>query len=450
MGIYVDLFAGGGGASTGLEAAVGQDVSVAVNHSAVAIAVHELNHPDTIHYVSDVFEVDPVEATGDQEIDALWASPDCTHFSRARGSKPRKKNIRALAEVIVDWARAKTPRMIFVENVAEFTTWGPLDDEGHPIKARAGELFDAWVQALCDLGYVVEWRVLNAADFGAPTTRKRLFVVARRDGEPIAWPVPTHGPDADVPYRTAAECIDWSIECPSIFDRERPLAEKTCRRIAAGVMRYVVDCDDPFVVPEVSGAPFFVERYGEREGQAPRAQAVDRPMPTLCASGHQGHLVTAFIAKHYGGVVGHDMNRPLGTITAQDHHAVVEARAERDGFDEEKARQVWSFLVKFYGRSDAQAIDSPLGTITANDRFALVTVEGEEYVIVDIGMRMLQPHELLKAQFGKFAEGYNLDATKVDKRGREVLISKKDKMRLIGNSVCPDVAHAVASANVAA
>ena len=445
MGITVDLFAGGGGASTGLEAAMGS-VAVAVNHSPIAIAVHELNHPETTHYVSDVFEVDPVEATGDDHIDALWASPDCTHFSRARGSKPRKQNIRALAEVILDWADAKLPDRIFVENVEEFQSWGPLDDEGMPIKAQAGTKFAAWVAHLEQLGYVVEWRVLNAADFGAPTSRKRLFIIARRDGVAINWPEPTHGPTTDQPYRTAAECIDWDLDCPSIFDRSKPLAEKTCRRIAAGVMRYVVEAEKPFVVPEAGGTPFFIDRFGERDGQAPRSRRVDRPMPTLCSTGHQGSLVTAFIVKHYGGVVGHEVERPLGTITAQDHHGVVEVEARRE-FDEDKARQVWAFLVKFYGNSDAQSIETPLGTITTNDRFALVVVEGEEYVITDIGMRMLQPHELLKAQFGDFAEGYNLDATKIDSRGRERPISKKDQMRLIGNSVCPQVAHAIAAAN---
>lgn len=461
-GLIVDLFAGGGGASTGLEAALGRHVAVAINHSATALAVHEANHPATKHMTADVFEVDPLKATGGRQVDVLWASPDCTHFSVAKGGKPRSQGIRSLAEVVIQWAQAVCPSVIFTENVREFLTWGPLDPEGYPIKERAGELFNRWRVRLELLGYTVEWKVLDASDYGAPTRRKRLFIVARCDGKPITWPEQTHGPGRK-PYRTAAECIDWSIPCPSIFERKRPLATKTLARIAAGIRRFVLETADPFIItidnassgPAASSvraplgtviasnprhalvAPTLVQTgYGEREGQRPRALELKQPLGTLVAGGVKHALVSAFLAKHFGGVVGTGMGDRVSTVTTRDHHALVTADL---GGRSDHRQDVRAFLAAYYGSGDVgQDLREPLRTVVTKDRFGLVTINGEEHAITDIGMRMLRPHELLRAQFGRFAEGYDLSAATTDSA----------KVRLIGNSVAPECAEALVRANV--
>jgi DNA (cytosine-5)-methyltransferase 1 len=481
--ISVDLFAGGGGASLGIELATGYPPVVAVNHDPAAIEMHAANHPNTTHLCESVFDVKPRQVVGAVSVDLLWASPDCTHFSRAKGGKPRDKRIRGLAWVIVDWAREVHPRVIAMENVPEFRTWGPLDDEGQPIPERAGETFGEFVGALGELGYHVEWDVLNAADFGAPTARRRLFLVARRDGEPVRWPEPTHGPGRAHPYRAAAECIDWSIPVPSIFDRAKPLAEATQRRIAEGVRRYVLTSARPFIVPNNTNnrprpvdepvptittgnrnflvAPSLINtRNGERQGQAPRALDPLRPMPTVTARGSQGAVVAAFLAKHYGGVVGQPLNRPIGTITTTDHHSAVavfldklhgSARAGQPvdlpaptitaggGRGGGHAALVAAFLLKFYSSGGQwSSLDEPMHTIVSKARMGLVTVdiEGDAYALVDIGMRMLQPRELLNAQFGpEVAAGYHLTGTKSQQIGR------------IGNSVPPLVVEALLRAN---
>lgn len=480
-GLVVDLFAGGGGASTGLEAALGRAVSVAINHSATALAVHEANHPATKHLVTDVFEVDPVAATSGRAVDVLWASPDCTHFSVAKGGKPRSQGIRSLAEVVVQWAAAVKPRVIFTENVREFLTWGPLDGEGFPVKARAGELFERWRVRLELLGYRVEWKVLDASDYGAPTRRRRLFIVARCDGKPIVWPEATHGPGRSQPYRTAAECIDWSLPCPSIFERKRPLAAKTLKRIAAGIQRFVLEHADPFVVTIDNGssesgtqsiraplstviasnprhalvAPTLIQTgYGERQGQRPRSLDLHEPLGTVVAGGSKHALVAAFLAKHFGGVVGSSMRQRVSTVTTRDHHALVSStlvklRGECAGADLRSPAptitaggthlaEVRAFLAAYYGSGDVgQDLREPMRTVDTKDRFGLVVVGGVEHVITDIGMRMLEPHELLRAQFGRFAEGYDLSAAR----------TKTAQVRLIGNSVCPEVAEALVLSN---
>jgi DNA (cytosine-5)-methyltransferase 1 len=487
-GLIIDLFAGGGGASTGLEAALGRDVDIAINHDAVALDVHKANHPRTRHLEASVWDVKPLEATLGLPVDILWASPDCTHFSVAKGGKPRQKNIRSLAWSVVKWAAAVAPRIIFLENVAEFRGWGPLDKDGHPIRAKKGFEFNRWKRALERLGYAVDYRVLDASLYGAPTKRKRLFLVARRDGVAIRWPEPTHGPGR-LPLHTAAECIDWSIPCPSIFERKRPLVEKTERRIALGMKRYVLDATG-------TGGAFLVNtRNGERVGQAPRVRSIAEPFTTVTAEGSQGAvvipfvakvnhgrdanrsaaidsplstvtagqrghaLVSAFMVKHFGGVVGHEMGRVIGTITSKDHHSLAAAHLVQlrgDPSDHQlqpdlsqscrtisaggnHAALVYAFLVKFFGTAIGQPCTDPLCTVTSKDRCGLVTVEidGDTYVIVDIGFRMLEPHELLRAQFGRFAASYDLSAAR----------TKSAKGRLIGNSVCPEVAEALVAAN---
>lgn len=449
--LLVDNFAGGGGASTGIERATGRPVDVAINHDPEALAMHAANHPQTLHLCESVWDVNPREVCAGRPVGLAWFSPDCKHFSKAKGGKPVEKRIRGLAWVAVRWAATVAPRIVILENVEEFVTWGPLAADGRPCPLRRGREFGAFTNALRRLGYAVEWRELRACDYGAPTSRKRLFLIARRDGQPIVWPEPTHGPGRK-PYLTAADCIDWSLPCPSIFDRARPLADATLRRVAEGMRRFVLESADPFIVrightgQGDSGkvrsvhqplgtitskaehclvAPTLIQTgYGERAGQAPRVPGLDKPLGTVVAGGAKHALVAAFLAKHYTGVVGTDMRQPIGTVTSVDHHSLVQA-----------------FLVKFYGQGGQWAgCDEPMHTIPTKDRMGLVTVQGEQYRIADIGLRMLQPRELARAQ--GFGESYELE---VNRNG--LALPKHAQVRMIGNSVCPPLAEALVRAN---
>lgn len=448
--IVVDLFAGGGGASLGIEWGMGRPVDVAVNHDPDAVAIHQANHPGTRHYCESVFAVDPVRATGNRPVGLLWASPDCTHHSRAKGGKPVSSGRRGLAWVVVKWARRTRPRMIMLENVEEFAEWGPLTSEGRPCRERKGQTFLQWVGQLERLGYRVEWRRLRACDYGAPTIRQRLFVVARCDGLPIVWPAPTHGaPDSPavvsgdlLPWRAAAECIDWSLPCPSIFDRRRPLAENTLRRIARGIQRFVIEAADPFIVG------------GD-------ARSGSDPSCTIKTEDRHA-LVAAFLAKHYGGNYtgpGHDLRRPAGTVTTVDHHALIAVHmlnlkgSDRRNSDiAEPARTVCAngthaalvtaFITTYYGNGAVCDVRDPAHTVTTKDRLQLVTVriDGEPHVITDIGMRMLTPRELFLAQ--GFPDSYIIDHTP---DGR--YLSKTAQVRLCGNSVPPVWPAALIRAN---
>ncbi|MDP3351851.1 MAG: DNA cytosine methyltransferase [Hydrogenophaga sp.] len=499
--LVVDLFAGGGGASTGIEQAIGRHVDIAINHDPEAVSLHEANHPQTRHFVSDVFEVDPVVVTDGQPVGLLWASPDCKHFSKAKGGKPVSKKIRSLAWVVVKWAKAVRPRVICLENVEEFQTWGPLGADNMPCPRRKGATFARWKRSLEGLGYVVEHRELRACDYGAPTIRKRLFLVARRDGQPVVWPEATHAAPDSLPvrqkklkpWRTAAECIDWSVPAPSIFERTRPLADATCRRIAKGIVRYVIDAAEPFIVPMThSGGdrvhsareplrtvttaqrgelalavPTIISMgYGERPGQQPRVPGIEVPLSTITAQGQHQALVSAFLAKHYTGVVGGDMAAPMGTATTVDHHSLVAANLIHMGHGEGKdggkrfshgvrdvdtplntitasgaaAGLVQAFLIKYYGTDQDPALREPLHTVTTKDRFGLVMVKGEPYAIVDIGLRMLTPRELYRAQ--GFPESYRID---LGADGRP--LTKTAQVRMCGNSVCPPLARALVAAN---
>jgi DNA (cytosine-5)-methyltransferase 1 len=484
--LLVDNFAGAGGASLGIEAALGRAVDIAINHDATALEIHQINHPETDHLVTDVWDVDPVAACAGRPVGLAWFSPDCTHFSLARGGKPRKKSIRSLAWVVTKWARAVKPRLIILENVREFLTWGPLGRDAKPIAARAGETFRRWKGQLERLGYVVEHRLLAAADYGAPTIRKRLFVVARCDGQPIRWPERTHAPRAKAaalglaPWRSAAECIDWLLPCPSIFERRRPLAEATMRRIAAGLKRFVIDAAEPFIVCGNHGGDWgrnwaasepMRTLTGSRDAWGlvtPYVTAYHGlhpadPMPTITAGGacvrpagaaHALGATAVFLAKHYGGVVGTPADKPLGTVTAIDHHSLVAAHLTKlygtcaDGADAHEpmptvtgggnhVAEVRAFLVKYFGTGGAKDLRGPLDTVTGRDRFGLVQVAGVDYQIIDIGLRMLTPKELLRAQFGRFAGEYVLVGT------------KSRQVAAIGNSVCPEVAEALVKANYA-
>ncbi len=500
--LIVDLFAGGGGASTGIEQAFGRHVAVAVNHSADAVALHAANHPFTKHLISDVFEVDPMVATEGKQVGLLWASPDCKHFSKAKGGAPRSKKIRALAWVVVKWATAVKPRVIMLENVEEFVTWGPLGKDGQPCPERKGRTFNRWVAQLRRLGYKVEWRELRACDYGAPTIRKRFFLVARCDGLPIRWPKPTHGKpnSTDVirgklqPWRSAAECIDWSVPAHSIFlSREegrefgvkRPLAEATLRRVAKGVERFVIYSPSPFVVGKPNVRACVINtRNGERAGQEPRVRGVDEPYWTVTAQGSQGALVEAelapaavevgFLTKYRQGSVGSEAGEPFPTITAngESHRpggnppiALVIAHMEQAntglighdvrsplstivgkgctqrlvetvvvpvGMEEQirKRQEIASFL-----RSHGVAVER------SEQGEALVRVDGRVYAIADIRLRMLTARELYRAQ--GFPEGYIIDRTADGKP-----LPKDAQVRMCGNSVCPPIAKALVEANV--
>lgn len=312
-GLIIDNFAGGGGASTGIEAALGRAVDIAINHDEQAIRMHEVNHPGTRHIRNNIWQIDPKEVTGGKPVELAWFSPDCKHFSKAKGGKPREKSIRDLAWVVVLWAQRVKPRLILLENVEEFRTWGPLCDEGKPIPERKGETFEKWCGELRKTGYKLQFRELRACDYGAPTIRKRFFMIARCDGQPIVWPEPTHGKPGSpevlsgkrLPWRTAAEIIDWSIPCPSIFERKKPLADKTLRRIAHGIVKFVLNNPSPFIVPLT------------HHGSAGRSYGLADPLPTVTGANRgEMALVSPHITKFRNGAIGHDVGEPLHTVTA--------------------------------------------------------------------------------------------------------------------------------------
>jgi DNA (cytosine-5)-methyltransferase 1 len=424
--IIVDNFAGGGGASTGIEMATGLSVDIAINHDPAAIAMHKVNHPDTEHYCESVWDVDPVKAVNGRKVGLAWFSPDCKHFSKAKGGKPVEKKIRGLAWIAVKWAIAVKPRVIMLENVEEFKTWGPLNDEGYPDEKQKGKTFSSFVKALESLGYKVEFKELRACDYGAPTIRKRFFMVARCDGKPIVWPKSTHGVPNSLevqagklkPWRTASEIIDWSIGTPSIFDRKKPLAENTMKRIAKGIERFVVNNPKPFIV-----------RIGQTGFGGDRLQyELDKPLTTITTKAEHC-LVTPFLATYYtetteNGVRGQTLREPIATIPTANRFGLVNA-----------------FLTKYYGSDIGQHVDEPLHTITTRDRFGLVTLKGQDYKIVDIGMRMLQPHELYAAQ--GFPKEYVIDR---DYEGNPY--PKTKQVARCGNAVPPPFADALVRANL--
>ncbi|MBD1572919.1 DNA cytosine methyltransferase [Vibrio sp. S17_S38] len=488
--IIVDNFAGGGGASTGIEMALGRSVDIAINHDPDAIDMHRLNHPDTKHYCESVWDVDPIEACDGRPVGLAWFSPDCKHFSKAKGNRPVDKSIRGLAWVAVRWAALVKPRMLMLENVEEFLTWGPVVEVSpgkfKPCPDRKGETFEAFIKALSTgldihhpawdeiktaigdefpyeqlergLGYNIEWNVLRACDYGAPTIRKRFFLVARNDGEDIQWPLPTHGVKGSglLPYRTAADIIDWSIPVKSIFGRKKPLVEATIKRIVKGLDKFIFNNDNPFIVPEKHALPFITE-YANSSNQ--RVFAGNEPLRTLTSAtqGLNFAVVTAFIAKHFTGANGSSMNAPLATVTQVDHNALVTShmvklRGDNIGHATDEPvhtisagglhiGEVRAFLIQYYGTSTGHELDRPLGTVTTKDRFGLVTIKGEQYQIVDIGMRMLEPHELFAAQ--SFPDDYVIAH---DSSGKK--LSKTKQVARCGNAVPPLVAKALVEANM--
>ena len=573
--LIVDNFAGGGGASTGIEMATGYSVDIAINHDPEAIKMHKANHPNTKHYCENVWAVDPVKACKGHPVALAWFSPDCKHFSKAKGGKPKDKNIRGLAWVACRWAGLVRPRVIMLENVEEFKTWGPLNRGHHPIKAKQGKTFEKFVQQLNDLGYTVEFKELIAADYGAPTMRKRFFLIARCDGKPIVWPEPTHAPaDSEAvkaglvkPYVGAYTQLDFSLPCPSIFDTSeeikekygiravRPLAQKTMDRIARGFIKFVLNNPKPFIIqcnhggerrpndirepmPTITGkhgygivepymvqigqtgfakdrskdvreplttivsknehclieptlapymgknttnhpggnckdpihtittgnqqcliSPTLIQYHSETSKDGVRGQAIKDPIMTVDSSNRYG-LVASFLHKYYDGGykgAGETVENPLPTVTAWDHNSVVTANLIQmnnhcDGKDIRQPLptitagdghfgEVRAFLIKYYGQGTGQDIKDPLDTVTAQDRFGLVTINGTDYQIVDIGLRMLEPRELYGCQ--GFPDDYIIDH---DYTGKTY--PRSEQVRRCGNAVCPPIPAALVRANL--
>lgn len=355
--IIVDNFAGGGGASTGIELAAGRPVTIAINHDPDAILMHQTNHPYTEHYQASVWDINPREVCRGRMVGLAWFSPDCKHFSKAKGGKPVDKNIRGLAWIVLRWAGSVKPRVIILENVEEFQTWGPVR-KGRPVKSKQGETFNKWISQLEALGYTIEYRELRACDYGAPTIRKRFFLIARCDGKPIVWPEPTHGdPNSEdvkngtlKPWRTAADCIDFDLPCPSIFERKKPLAVNTQRRIARGLDKFVIKEAKPYIVHIGNG---------ERKGQKPRVQDINKPVSTIVGSCKQ------YFCTPYMSPIGHtgfctdrnySIKQPLRTIVSKAEQIMV-----------------MPFLTKFQQNSKGQSAINPFDTVMPGaTRFGII------------------------------------------------------------------------------
>jgi len=530
--IVVDFFCGGGGAGTGLEMGLGRPVTVAKNHSPAAISMHTANHPAARHFTTDVFEGDPDEECQGRPVGWFHMSPDCTHHSQAAGGQPRKREIRNLSWIGLKWAGKKKPRVISLENVKQILQWGPLIAKRDkatgrvmkldgsvaaigecvpvqqqflvPDPKRRGITWRRFVHLLEGVGYQVEWRIIKACDFGAPTSRERLFMIARCDGQPIVWPEPTHAKQpakGQQKWRTAADCIDWSVPSKSIFGRKKELAAATLRRVAKGMKKFVLDNPQPFIVPIANWSGELAQSANEplrtvtswpRGGSFAVASPVmigaggpvyagkpvpaDQPMGTLMTQSHRA-LVTAFIEQANGGFnatpakgaddplttvtntgsqqrlvtaslatlrrncVGRAVDDLVPTMTAgAEHHALVEYKLSPE--HEEGALRVAAFLISYYGTENISACDAPAPTVTTKDRLGLVTVfvKGTPYVIVDICLRMLQPHELYRAQ--GFPASYI-----IDKGADGKPFTKTEQVHMCGNSVSPPPMAALARAN---
>lgn len=427
--LIIDCFAGGGGASVGIEMAVGRSVDIAVNHDPQAIRMHTVNHPKTLHLTEDIFEVDLQKYVGGRHVALMWASPDCTQFSKAKGGKPRVSGIRMLPWAVYKHAKAVKPDVIIMENVEEIQQWGPLDENGRPIKEQMGEEYSRFISAVKGLGYEFDSRELIAADYGAPTTRKRWYAIFRRDGRPITWPQQSHFKDKEPFWKQCGDYIDWSDLGQSIFDRKRPLAEATQRRIANGIRKYIVESPDPYIVQDKRALAFLIQYHGEQKDGDSRGQVLTEPLRTIDTSNRYG-LVTAFVTKFYKTGIGQGCDEPLHTITTSPGHFGV----------------ISAFLVKYYGQGCGQQVSEPLATITTKDRFGLVnvllTIDGQKYVISDIFLRMLKPTELKVMQ--GFPEDYIIGYDLAWKR-----MTVAEQVAKIGNSVSPPVAKALVEANCA-
>lgn len=425
--LIIDAFAGGGGASVGIEMALGRPVDIAVNHDPDAILMHKTNHPDTLHLTEDIFKVNLKKYVKDQHVALMWASPDCTSHSKAKGGKPREKGLRILPWAVYRHAKEILPDVILMENVEEIQQWGPLDEKGYPIPERKGEDYKKFITAMKSLGYRFDSRELVAADYGAPTTRKRWYAVFRRDGKEIRFPEQEYSKDGKNRWKSCGDYIDWTDLGKSIFDRKKPLAEATQKRIANGIKKYIVEAESPYIVRSKDAMAFIIQYHGETRTGDSRGQLLTEPIKTIDTSNRYG-LVTAFITKYYKSGIGQGCDEPLHTITTSPGHFGL----------------VSAFLVKYYGSGCGQQLNRPLDTITTKDRFGLVNVvldiQGEKYIITDIFLRMLKPEELELMQ--GFPKDYIIDR---DYNGRPYPIAKQ--VARIGNSVVPIMAQKLVEVN---
>lgn len=465
MGLIIDAFAGGGGASVGIEMALGRPVDIAINHDEQAIRMHKTNHRDTLHLTEDIFKVNLKKYVGNQHVDLMWASPDCTSHSKAKGGQPRKQGLRILPWAVFKHAKQILPDVIIMENVEEIQQWGPLDSTGRPIKERAGEDYRKFITAMKSLGYDFDCRELVAADYGAPTTRKRWYAIFRRDGRDIVWPEQTHSKYPQItgkePWKQCGDYIDWSDLGTSIFDRKKSLAEATQKRIANGIRKYIIENPHPYIVKDKNALAYIIQYHGEQKAGDSRGQVLTEPIKTIDTSNRYG-LVTAFLSKFYKTGIGQGCDEPCHTITTSPgHFGLVSASLvkyygnDKDGqpidkplgtiVTKDRFALVSAFLVSYYGRDDAiWPVDYPVGTITTKDRYSLigvqVNIEGETYMIGDIFLRMLNPEELKVMQ--GFPKDYIIDR---DYRWRKY--PRGEQVKRIGNSVVPVMAKALVEAN---
>lgn len=425
--LVIDCFAGGGGASVGIEMALGRPVDIAINHDPEAIRMHKVNHPDTIHLTEDIFKVDLQKYVKGRKVALMWASPDCTSHSKAKGGQPRKRGLRILPWAVYKHAKQILPEVIIMENVEEIQQWGPLDKKGHPIKERQGEDYKKFITAMKSLGYAFDSRELVAADYGAPTTRKRWYAIFRRDGKDIIWPEQTHFKDSEPKWKQCGEFIDWSDLGKSIFGRKKPLAEATQKRIANGIRKYILENPKPYIVKNDEAVAFLIQYHGEQKAGESRGQLLSEPIKTIDTSNRYG-LVTAFITKYYKTGIGQGCDEPLHTITTSPGHFGL----------------VSAFLIKYYGSGCGQELKESLATITTKDRFGLVNViidiAGEKYIIKDIFLRMLKPEEL------KLMQGFPKDYI-INRDINWKPYPIKEQVARIGNSVVPVMAEALVKAN---
>lgn len=460
--LIIDCFAGGGGASVGIEMALGRPVDIAINHDPDAILMHKTNHPDTLHLTEDIFKVDLQKYVKGRKVALMWASPDCTSHSKAKGGKPREKGLRILPWAVYKHAKAILPEVIIMENVEEIQQWGPLDAEGHPIPERKGEDYKRFITAMKSLGYIFDSRELVAADYGAPTTRKRWYAIFRRDGKDIIWPEPTHskgGVNGLQPWEPIYKYLDLQDFGKSIFGRKKPLAKNTMNRIARGLEKFVFNRPEPFIMKCYGGnyqgagssihEPLLIQYHSETTKNGVRGQSVIEPIQTIDTSNRYG-LVMSYMTKFYKSGCGQSLLEPIHTITTSPGHfgtvsvMVAERKALREaGIDEEMAQKctwVSQFIMEYYGCGIGQRLNDPLHTIVTKDRFALITVLGNEYIVLDIFLRMLKGEELKLGQ--GFPEDYIIDR---DYMGRKYPVSKQ--VARIGNSVVPIMAKKLVEAN---
>ena len=434
--IIADNFAGGGGASIGIELALGRPVDYAINHDPAAILMHKTNHPYTKHLQASVWDIDPEELCQGRPVGLAWFSPDCKHFSKAKGAALVDRNIRGLAWIVLRWAGTVRPRVIILENVEEFQTWGPVR-KGKPIKSKAGQTFRRWKQQLSDLGYDIEHRELVAADYGAPTTRKRFVLIARYDGQPIRWPERTHAPrDSEEvrsgkcrPWRSAAEIIDWSVPMYSIFatrqeikerygvNAVRPLADNTLRRIIRGVDKFTIKSGRPFIVPN---------GYGERRGQAARVHDIDNPLSTVVSTCKQGLVQPVFNSVDAANLIQYHteqtedarvntMRAPLPTVDASNRYGLTACH-----------------LTEFYGNGQPIDITEPMRTVTSHDREALTAVHVVEFKGRDLGQHPEKPLRTITTSAGEFA----VAAVRTEKYTNDVDLGYWPEVRGLLNKYC--------------